>query len=156
MENKSLLNNEYIVNNYHNIPQKKNENDIIKTKKTKKLYNNQDSINENNSCIFKNSFIREVLIKNENHKNSQKNSKIKSNFKLKKKISGLTLIKHKNIIEKRTIHNNNNNIYGTRKNKIYVKNWEKIILLVIYLSRLVILIFILKFSKIKFWFNNFF
>ena len=97
----------------------------------------------------------EVLIKNENHKNSQKNSKSKSNFKLEKKISGLTLIKHKNIIEKRTIHNNNN-IYGTRKNKIYVKNWEKIILLVIYLSRLVILIFILKFSKIKFWFNNFF
>ena len=35
MENKSLLNNDNIINNYHNIPQKKNENDIIKTKKTK-------------------------------------------------------------------------------------------------------------------------
>jgi hypothetical protein len=37
MENKSLLNNEYIVNIYHNIPQKKNENDILNNKKTKKL-----------------------------------------------------------------------------------------------------------------------
>jgi hypothetical protein len=34
---------------------------------------------------LKNFFLREIIIKNENHKNSQKNSKIKSDFKLEKK-----------------------------------------------------------------------
>ena len=35
--------------------------------------------------VFSKIFLREIIIKNENHKNSQKNSKIKSYFKLEKK-----------------------------------------------------------------------